>query len=497
MSHAHSSSLAHVLAAPWQQRRNVGGLWGLAVVVALCSAAPIGLWIWSLLAGSPVAERLHNSAKASAWVGVGALLMAGWAVLVGNVLQQNHPTLARLVPGHVARLRSALLVAWAMLVLVAAGAPGFAFDAPLAWACGMAAVLALFAAALRWPLLWLPGFAAPFVTAWFLDWDGHDALVTVLCAQWQSAGWLVMAIVATASVVVLTLMIRTGGTVHVALFEARRRRGQVLQAAFAGDAPAMSAGCWRPFGKIVARPYAAWMRHLLARGDSPVMSRLLLGLGPATHWTSRVFESVWFLLFSGGLCLLVGGIVGGRMRVYMLPWIAFTVLTGVCTPALQAVPKLFHTRREQALLVLLPGVPRGARLNRWLAWQMSLAFLVAALCGLALAWALNAVTDAIEPGLAQRATGGMTSAIAAALLPQVAWQWRCWARLHGAGGTGQSVPVLAPFGLGVAVLALHATTGIGWSTFGVGLAAASLLYCAWRWWRMGSEPSALPVGRLG
>ena len=40
MSHADSFSLARVLAAPWQQRRNAGSLWGFAVVVALCSAAP-------------------------------------------------------------------------------------------------------------------------------------------------------------------------------------------------------------------------------------------------------------------------------------------------------------------------------------------------------------------------------------------------------------------------------------------------------------------------
>jgi hypothetical protein len=496
MSHAHSSSLARVLAGPWQQRRNLGGLWGLFAVVVLCAALPTGLWIWSLLVDSSVAERVRHGAEASVWVGAGALLLAGWAMLVGNLLQQNHPTLARLVPGHVGRLRAALLVAWAILALVAAGVPGFAFDAPLAWACGVAAALAVLAAAVRWPLIWLVGIALPFVMAWFLDWDGHDAIVTALREQWQSADWLVTAIVATAGVVVLTLMIRTGGTSHAASFEARRRLGRAWNAGLAGGATTTSAGCWRPLGRFTARPYALWMRHLLARGDSPVTSRLLLGLGPATHWTSRVFESFWFLLFSGGLCLLMGSIVGGRMRVYMLPWIAFTVLTGICTPALQAVPKLYHTRREQALLVLLPGVPRGARLNRWLAWQMSLTFLVAALCGLAMAWALNAFADSIEPGVAARATGGMTLAIAAALLPQVAWQWRRWARLRDAGGSGQSVPVLAPFVVGVAVLALHARTGIAWSTFGIALAAASLVYCAWRWWRMGREPSALPVGRL-
>jgi hypothetical protein len=189
--------------------------------------------------------------------------------------------------------------------------------------------------------------------------------------------------------------------------------------------------------------------------------------------------------------------MGDALRSAILPWVAYSVLTGACTNALQAVPRLQQTRREQALLVLLPGVPRGARLNRWLGWQMSQVFLVAALCGLALAWGLNAFAEALDPGVVGRVTGGMAAGIAAALLPQVAWQWRRWAHMRGAGTGNQSLPVLVAVVSGLGVLALHAVTGAGYAAVGAALAIGALLWCAWRWWRMGSEPSALPVGRLG
>ena len=497
MNHANSFSLARILAAPWQQRRNGGSLWGIAVIIALCAAAPVALTTWSLVADPGMADSLRVSARASAWVGVAALLIAGWAMLVGNVLRQNHPTLARLVPGHVMRLRGALLAAWAMLVLLAAGVPGFAFDAPLAWACGMAASLVALAAALRWPVLWLAGFAMPFLVTWFLGWRGHQAVVADLRAQWQAAGWLVMAIVATAGVTVLTLMIRTGGSIHGASYDAARRLGRAMSAGLGGSGtPTSLPGFWGRLAAGVGRPYAAWMRHLLAREDSPVMSRLLVGLGPTAHWTTRTFEAFWYLVLSLVVCTVIGAMVGKDTIAFILPWMCFSVLTGLCTPALQAVSRLHRTRREQALLALLPGVPRGVRLNRWLAWQMSAAFVVSALCGMALAWLIAVGADALQPGVIEGAAGGMVPALAAALLPQVAWQWRRWSTLRGVSGASEALPSLTPFLLGGAILAAHWTLGVGYATCGVVSTLASLLWCAWRWHRMGSEPTAFPVGRL-
>ena len=498
MSHPNSFSLAHVLAAPWHQRRNAGGLWGIFVVVALCFSAPVVLLTWSLfLEPGRHAVLMRIAAGRSAWVGLAALLIAGWAMLVGNVLRQNHPTIARLVPHHTGQLRLALLVAWALVSLVAAALPGFAFDAPLGWACGVAAALALLAACLRWPVLWLLGIVAPFGVNWLTHRYGEAAdFIEAIEAQWAAHQVLIAGVVVMAGAAVLTLLIRTGGTAHDASYQAARRLGRAVGTGLAGGAPATLPGWWRHFGTSAVRPYARWMAHLLARGDSSVTSRLLLGLGPATHWTTRVFEAFWYLVLSVGVCAAIDWFVGRGMFASVLPFLCFSLLSGVCTPTLQAVSRLPQSGREQALLMLLPGVPRGTRLNRWLAWQMSLTFVVAALCGVAVVVAFCAYADSLQPGVVADTAGGMLFALAAALLPQVAWQWRRWASMRGANGIREFLPTLMPFLLGGVAMALRWTLGVGYLTFGVVAMAASLLWCAWRWHRMASEPTAFPVGRL-
>ena len=498
MSQANPHSLARILAAPWHQRRNAGSLWGFAVVVALCFAAPVVLFVFSLFMGHGfAAEKMRTSAGGSVWVGVGALVMAGWAIFVGNMLQQNHPTLARLVPHHAAQLRVALLVGWAATGLAAAAVPGLVFGAPLAWACATGASLLLFAAALRWPLLWLGGIAAPFVVGWLTRRLGTAEIEEALLALWDAHQQTIACLLLAAGIAVLVAMVRGGGRQHMVAYQRRQRlRKAILEQPGGGTTLVSSRWGWIAGLAVDGRPYGWWMARLLARRDSPVMARLLVGLGPATHWTTRVFQGFWYLVVSLAVCAVASLFIGGDMLAYVLPWLAFSVLTGICTPALQAVTQLQQTRREQALLVLLPGVPRGARLNRWLAWEMSASYLVSAGCAIALAWALDAVADAIRPGISVTATGGMTFGIAAVLLPQVAWQWRRWARLYGSAGSVALAPTITPILMGLGVMGLHVATGLSYASVAITLAIVSTAYCAWRWVRMGGEPTAFPVGRL-
>jgi hypothetical protein len=499
VSQPHPQSVARILAGPWHQRRNAGSLWGVALVIALCFAAPVGLlaWHWLFAAGRPD-DPLLQGALRSFWIGVAALLVAGWAMLVGNVLQQNHPTIARLVPHHASQLRLALLVAWALASLAAAALPGFAFDAPLAWACGVAAALALLAACLRWPPLLLGGIASPFVVGWVTKRYGPETFMDAVWQQWADHRALATGIVVTAGAAILVATVRGGDARHMAAYESRQRlrQGALPQRPGDGRVSVCSRVGWIGELAVDGRPYRWWMASLLARPDSSVMSRLLLGLGPAAHWTTRIFQAFWYVVISTGLCLLVSLFVADGMLAYFLPWLAFSVLTGLCTPALQAAAQLRRTQREQGILALLPGVPRGARLNRWLAWQMSASFLVAALCAFALAMILNAVADTLKPGVSLDATGGISLALAAVLLPQVAWQWRRWARLRGATGGAAQLPAIVPILMGGAAMALHGVASVGYLAEGVVLALLSAAYCAWRWARMGSEPTAFPVGRL-
>jgi hypothetical protein len=432
-------------------------------------------------------------------VGAAALIVAGWAIFIGNVLQQNHPTIARLVPHHASQLRLALLVAWALVILVAAALPGFAFGAPLAWACGTAASLAVLAAALRWPLLWLAGIVAPFAVGGLTQAFGAGEMLEALGMAWTRHHVLVTCFVVIAGAAVLLQVVRSGGSVHLAAYERRQRLHAALLRLEGGGAPPTSCGRygWLMGLGLDGRAYGWWMARLLARPRSSVMARLRVGLGPANHWTTRIFQAAWFVVFSVLMCVVLSLALGRGMLAYVLPWLGFSVLTGVCSPTLLAAPQLQRTQREQALLVLLPGVPRGARLNRWLAWQMSVAFVVSAVAALGLAWLLNVVADAIQPGVSSRATGGLTFGVAAVLLAQVAWQWRHWARLRGTTAGASQVPTVAPVVLGIGVMMLHTTTGVGYVAVGAVLTGVAVAYCAWRWTRMGREATAFPVGRLG
>jgi len=489
MAHPDSSSIARILASPFQQRINEDSVWGAIVVIVLCLAAPAGLLVWSLVAQASLAPELRYRAGVSGAIATVALLIAAWMMLVGNLLQQNQPAMARLVPGHVARLRTALLVAWALGVLAIAAGPGFVFGDPLAWACAAAAGLALLAASVRWRVLWVLGFLFVFVVVPTLTWEGPTPTTEFLLAQWRHAAWLLTAIVATAGAAALTALVREGGRGPQTSHDAGRSLGR----RFAGSARASCAQGPR----ATSRPYVAWLTRQLARGDASVSSRLLLGLGPSEHWTMRISHGLIFVAVCGGMCAVVVGLAAflGRDLHGVLPWLSFSLLTGASTPALQAAAQLYKTRREQALLVLLPGVPRGARLNRWLAWQMSVLFVVSALWGFVLAGALDLFAETLDKGLVQRSGGGdMTAAIAVALLPQVAFQWRAWARQRVASAL-EFVPTLAPFLLGGMALLLHLWAGVAYLPMGLAFMSLAIAYCAWRWWRMGSEPTAMPIGR--
>lgn len=495
MAPTHSSPLARVLAAPWQQRRNVGSLWGLAFVVLACSSFPVVLFALSVLGDPGQADFLRHKAALSAWIGVGALLVVGWAMLVGNVLRQNHPALARLVPGHVGHLRAALLVAWAMLILLAAAGPGFALEAPLAWACGTAAALAVFAAALRWPILLLGAMVAPFVSAALANWDAHGRFATALQAQWRSADWLVSAIVATAGTLVLSMIVRGGDARHVAGYERFIRARSEPSRALAGCTPATS-GCTRTVWGRFVRPYAWWLRRLLARRGSPVLARVLLGIGPATHWTTRLFEAACALAAGSAVAAVVTPFMSAEARAGVCAYGAMFVLILLSPPAVQQLHRVWQTRREQALLALLPGVPRGAVLNRWLGWQMTWPFLVTSAVALAVAGVLAALGESIRPGAIAHAMGGLVNGFAVALLPLVAVQWRGWARMRAPATLEVLGPVMVQVSLVMLAVGLHAIRDVGYLALGVAFALAALAWCAWRWWRMGGEPTALPVGRL-
>jgi len=492
MTHNEFSSIVRILLSPWQRRLNQGRS-SLLVIVGLCALLTLGgLLALVLLPRSVTAGRAHFFFVFLAWVGPVILGLLGWWMLASTVLQQNHPTFARLVPGHAARLRTALLVAWLLLSLSLGAGPGSCVGAPLAWSLMMAVVLTWFAAVLRWPVLGICGVVFPV-----LGKTGRGVLFADLQSAWLDHAVLVAVLVLAAGVASLCLMVQSGDARHLATFETCRRRLDLLSGWrwSQGAVPLASTGLpkWLD-SRVNRRLYDWWLERLVARRSSPVSARLLAGLGPATHWTSRVSQVVLAPLVFGGMFAVVAAAFSREFRQDMLPFVlsvsSLGMLLAVSATTLQTTGQLQQTRREQALLVLLPGVPRGTPLNRWLGWRMSLDFIVVALYALGVCWAASALVG-VGP-----VVGDPVPAFAVALLPQVAWQWRRWSRLSPATGGSVLAAMFTSILLGVAAVAAQQVDGMGYLAIGAVSMTAALLYCAWRWWRMAGEPTALPMGRL-
>ena len=484
------SSIGRILVGPWQQRRNQGGLWGLGLIALL-----------STLVVAVVAMVNSGSARGYAAITVpvlGPLWMLGaWALLVLNVLEQNHPTFARLLPRQVGRLRVTLVAAWATAVGLAAMAAACIGLPALAWATATAAGLLALAAALRWPLLWLLGCLSPFFTLRAQQMAWVHGAIDAVAAIWQAGDWAIALAVAGGGAVFLAALVRHGDARHAASYLARKDNNLRYQRCAAGADPLVPAdGVAGWATRLRAISYAAWMRRLLARPDTSPMSRMLLGLGPAAHWTTRVLGALTTLT----ICLFVVAFSqASAFAPYMagaLGGLSLGAVAGIVIPTLQGSARLHQMQREQALLALLPGVRRQGALNRWLSGYLSLQFVASWLVALALAVLLERVALALVPGHSGKDIGDGRGLVQAALIPLLALQWRPWARMRAPTQLNSMLPYLLGVALAALTWGLKRLTGLGYLEIGTLYALASLAWFAVRWRRMGREPSAFPVGRL-
>src|SRR5450830_1895962 len=151
-----------VLLSAWHARRSRGLLWFLGLAGLLLASLQIAVW-WFTHQQTPrftILTAMGVTVLATVWI---------WATLVSNVLLQNHPHTARLLPAQVPVLRNTLLGTAALLCAVTTLLSWFAGGPVLATAAGMALGLALLAVLLRWTWLgvlvaalgfWLPYFGS-------------------------------------------------------------------------------------------------------------------------------------------------------------------------------------------------------------------------------------------------------------------------------------------------------------------------------------------------
>ena len=501
MTTTSSSTMLRILSAPWQQRRNAGGLWLIALIVSLCGSVSVALFAWSLFMNPELAASMRHSAAASGRIALVTLLVAWWVVMVSNLLEQNHPTFARLVPNHASQLRLALIKAGAGLVAFTSFVLYADVPDPLACAVCVALGATLLAGSMRWPLLWILLCVLPLAPLAMSNSAELSDFFDVALRQWHAQRLTIAAAGFIAAIGGLSALVQDGGSRHAANYAARRDLLLRTQAAARGE-PSLRRRDRGPLADLIHSPYHAWLRHVLASPRGSVRARTLLGLGPGVHWTT---VPIAFVVTALGLLCGVGllelvALVFPAFKGFVsviLASVAISLVFGLLTPGMQIQTRLYQTRREQALLALLPGVPQRGALNRWLGWQLSAQFIAAWLGGLALMASFSVLARHLGPATADISYPNARALMMLATFPLVLFQWRRWARLPPPTSMNAGV-VPALLGLVLAVLAFtgHVMHWFTLAEASIAFALSTLAWCALRWRLMGREPGAFPVGRL-
>ncbi len=470
---AHQAILSHGL----QQRSNYQGWRALAIVALLVLIAAVTLMIW----GSP---------RVAAIVGGNLIMTAAaiyWGGLVINLMLQNHPNSARLVPGHVTRLRQVLVAGWLLCSLLAmAGAMVMGLPLLPAWllaAWGMAMLGLL----MRWPLGWALLSALPFLLVWSYR-QGLFAEATAL----MHARPMLCALLGLLLPPLPLLWILGKGNGSHRRSHARAERWREMARQGAGAQPWDSSGLPAPlswFVHLTRSPYRHQLQRLSRRTDAAsVGSRLMLGLGPATHWTAQVSGTLVFGAIFGLVCLCSLWIPISFVDFMRAGSFGLTIglMSALLSPLTGLGRALAKTRSEQRLLVLLPGVPRGSSLNRLLARRWLLQF--------GLTWLLGLAVAAAVMGFSGAPLELLLPFLLAYLLP-VVMVWREWARLPVDGG-GSVLLVFCVITSALLGYALYRWVGVPIWWYGALQLAVTVGLAVWRWRRQMAAPQALPVGRL-
>lgn len=483
--------------APWQWAANTASRRvralrsGFSLLFLL--APPLAAWHWMPPAVATTIVML--------WWGI--CLLAWWATQFAALLRLDHPHLARLVPGHARALRASAIAQWAAATTLGAGlAVALLSGAPLpaAWpvpgpllplaVLGAGAALLVTAVAVRWPWLWLGVFLLVL-----LPFSPLLSLAAWSRPLWQAAPWWCVALLLLAMAGALAALFGRGDAVHARVWLRRERWRAITQAGMAGQKPTLAAyGRW---GEWLGRPWQgladAWLVRSLHRAqDQPanVMARAEIVLHGSQHWVRQLGVQVPVLVGLGLLCMALALVVGFAAQGQMLERGHTGIAIGLSSMVLGTVTSLpgmlWSGRREQALLLLLPGVPRGTALNQALARCQARHFLIL--------WALSL------PGFVFMAWAGPVPQVLvmpAVLWLALPWLWRRSARPSAPSAMAGVLPFLSCLALGVGLMVLlRGQPDALWPVLMAVMAAAGGLLL-WQWQRLSRAPQALPAGRWG
>jgi hypothetical protein len=190
-------------------------------------------------------------------------------------------------------------------------------------------------------------------------------------------------------------------------------------------------------------------------------------------------------------------VTSGPSWVDLIGGFGMGVMFPFAAPALQAQARLYQTRREQALLMLLPGVPRGTSLNRALSLRLTGNFVLVWLVGVALVAIASVASGLLQPPGGVSTFGDFALFVAISLLPPLApTLWRRWSRMGAPTQLSMTMALVVSMLCALGAFALQRSGAVSTVQVVVAFLGVASGWCALRWHRMAREPSAFPVGRL-
>jgi hypothetical protein len=361
-------SLISIWSLPFQERRNIGSLWVMWLVLGLGVTATVATALLSShLVLAPIGILLSLMFLALLW----------WVMYANSLVSVTTPTAMRCVPGLRRRLVYATLILWLTASITMSAPPiilmliaprAFPLEAlellPLIVA-GMATMLCLIMMlhVYRKPV----GFSVAFLCLLPLFLNTFPGLGATLRPIFNT---LIVAAPALLCFVALTF----GLWMFWALFwvsseslEKRQRnniQAKAVRAAMilTGSTQVSPALQLNWFG---ARWWTDWQLKRALRLTHRPEELLLYGINLKRSFFVVMFRYVAvYGLLSAFLLMVKDG--GSMFTDEVIPFLAIVIATLMILCDEASPGKLLTTRREQRLLMLLPGAPVDQSVNRWL-----------------------------------------------------------------------------------------------------------------------------------
>jgi hypothetical protein len=359
------------ISAPWRQRSNEGswlGLVGMAATLLLLGAV-------ILFAG----EFSRKAILVSALVLVVLTIEFLWMLHIAATVHLNQPACVLLVPRYLPVQRTALLLLWLVLVALqmSALATAWAFglttpmDNAALWLLAFAGSLLFWALVIRWPFLIACAFL--LTPLWLKPSIGFINALNMPGLNWAGLEhhahlWVVPLLAAMAWLLSRTAL-RSGNAAH----RTQVTRNAKILAALNNKSPAdayrlsVSASKIVTFSQIPFHRYASWLLATPAPGPAHALARAELGLGAKTHWVMQVINICATFALVGLGAFAYERIWGNAWGTLANPISILFLGVISLAPLANWRTALLVSAKEQSLMLLLPGMPQGAVLNRALA----------------------------------------------------------------------------------------------------------------------------------